>query len=1838
MKFHKILISLIFIMFLVGISCVSAENIDDVNELSTNDADDVISVDESLDDNIGVEESDVLADSNPTPVNNWNDLASAVGGSSGPDVVNIESNLTPGGQITINHDVTIVGSADTYIGGSSLSNAASYNDILFSSTGSGLHITLKNIKFQNCGGNTLMKFAGNGNYILDNCTFENITATSTKQVVVHLNYGYCEIINCSFEKCSTSYGTLSNYHETNVNNVHMVVRNSTFKNNYANVEPGVINNCGHLTVYDSTFEDNSAAWWAGAIHTHTNANTTVVRSVFKDNLAGWNGGALCTYSYLRVVNSTFVGNNATTNRGGGAIFGFYQGSAPYIIVENCDFINNTGISGNGGAIIVASGTLIVDDSRFENNKAIATNGGAISSGTSTTTINNCNFTNNYANGKGGAIFAGGAGHLNVYNCQFVNNTASEGNDIAYHYTGKKDNKAYLVYDYNEFWGSNNASGSIYTYNDYLNVDNGTHNQFHDISEYVVPCDENTTNDTNGSSGTIIVPDSFNGLQLWNYSLEGALGGTPLVVGDRIYVPNGQSIYCLNITNGNLLWNVSSSAGYFHELALHNGVLIAPCAWDKFYMFNPINGSEIQPDSNMYQASSYYAPAIDGNTIYVSSEYPYGASGNAWIAVVKLVDGVYTYTGSILDIAGVEYGSQALLSQPILNGGYLWVNTINGLMCVDLTTNASSIVLTDTVGKPVVGGNVIYVLTGDNHIVGVDASGSVVKNITVNESLGVGSTLAISNDNTTLYTVCADGSIYAAKTTDNSATFIKKINSVSSALTVGDDGLLYVGDDAGILWVLNIYKSFGSWGHDLVWAYNVSSPVFALPILNDNIVYIGTGNMFYALYYGSRYSIQLNDNKLGYTSELLGISDFNQILGKDIPSGDLKFGTFDTPNTIYYLDGIYNIVKFMNNMRLGLIVGADTNENPVNNIKIASRGKNRAIINITSTDATNSIINVYMGNNITFENITFTGTKQGDNYHNPLFLVTLSASEVTFKNCIFQDLISSTADQIISFSKNQNQPAPNNVNMENCQFINCSAKNILKISDVNSINITNCIFDNVVSTEGYPISFSSSNVNWKDNTLLNLNAKTIFQISGSNTKVFDDVSFNVLTKTLTANTNNDIVAELVDTNGNHIYASGLKFSINGQEVTPSFDKTTGLYTLSYLAPESGTVSIMGKCSNIKDFSDEERYLTVVASPELTINGTSSITYGDNVININATLKEDINGENVTFTILQGSNVINSTTAVVTNGFASATFNNKLNAGSYTLSVSYTGSESYGSASDSKSLTVGKATPDINVTIDSVIYVGSEIVVTVTVPEDVKGYFEICNLANKNSNHAATSKLNVNIDNTTVTLIFDDKLGVHEYWFWYIFRSSNGNYADKSISSIGNLDGAPTFRIIKYESIPQINVNDVCLGDNVSISISGLNESATGNITITIDDLEPVTIDVKETYNISTLGTGVHTVKVVYSGDDTFSANETSETFNVFTIALEKYDIDYNSDADVVAVLPAGAEGMLGIEIDGKDPISAPVVNGSATFKLSNLKPGNYTLHMVYQGTPVGLHADVNITVIPKITPVDDLNTVDNTISLDLPSDATGNLTITIDGNTTIVVPVENGTAKYSIENLTAGDHNITVAYEGNYPSYTSTQSVNVAKGIPESKVNPPESITAGSAISLPITLPGDANGILLVDVDGKKYYADVVNGTANVDIAGLTAGDKVLTYKYLGDDKYAPFTANTTLKVTEPAKTPANPAKVNPVASKITAKKATFKKAKKTKKYSITLKAGKKAISKVKVTIKVGKKTYTAKTNAKGKATFNLKKLTKKGKYTAVIKFKGNKNYKASSKKVKITVK
>ena len=115
-------------------------------------------------------------------------------------------------------------------------------------------------------------------------------------------------------------------------------------------------------------------------------------------------------------------------------------------------------------------------------------------------------------------------------------------------------------------------------------------------------------------------------------------------------------------------------------------------------------------------------------------------------------------------------------------------------------------------------------------------------------------------------------------------------------------------------------------------------------------------------------------------------------------------------------------------------------------------------------------------------------------------------------------------------------------------------------------------------------------------------------------------------------------------------------------------------------------------------------------------------------------------------------------------------------------------------------------------------------------------------------------------------------------------------------------------------------------------------------------------------------------------------------------------------------------------------------------------------------------------------------------------------------------------------------------------------------------------------------------------------------------------------KFAGDNNYVASSATATIKITKQA-------------SKVTAAKKTFKAATKTKKYTVTLKDSKgKVIKNAKLTIKVNGKIYKATTNSKGKATFKITKLTKRGTFSAKVKYVGNTSYKATSKTVKITVK
>ena len=141
---------------------------------------------------------------------------------------------------------------------------------------------------------------------------------------------------------------------------------------------------------------------------------------------------------------------------------------------------------------------------------------------------------------------------------------------------------------------------------------------------------------------------------------------------------------------------------------------------------------------------------------------------------------------------------------------------------------------------------------------------------------------------------------------------------------------------------------------------------------------------------------------------------------------------------------------------------------------------------------------------------------------------------------------------------------------------------------------------------------------------------------------------------------------------------------------------------------------------------------------------------------------------------------------------------------------------------------------------------------------------------------------------------------------------------------------------------------------------------------------------------------------------------------------------------------------------------------------------------------------------------------------------------------------------------------------------------------------------------------------------NKYWTDD-NGQVMIPTKSLTPNTYPVLIQFAGDSTYAGSSANAKIVV-------------NKLTPKIVAYKATFKRYK-TKLYSIVLKDNKGyAMKYVKLKIKVNGVKYSAKTSKKGIATFNLKKLTKKGVYKAYVIYGGNSIYNPLSVKVKIVIK
>ena len=402
-------------------------------------------------------------------------------------------------------------------------------------------------------------------------------------------------------------------------------------------------------------------------------------------------------------------------------------------------------------------------------------------------------------------------------------------------------------------------------------------------------------------------------------------------------------------------------------------------------------------------------------------------------------------------------------------------------------------------------------------------------------------------------------------------------------------------------------------------------------------------------------------------------------------------------------------------------------------------------------------------------------------------------------------------------------------------------------------------------------------------------------------------------------------------------------------------------------------------------------------------------------------------------------------------------------------------------------------------------------------------------------------------------------------------------------------------------------------NVKITSNGITSivatDSNGQASLSLN-LPVGTYDVVSTYDGAS-ATSKFTVKSTLTASDvsgTYMNSKVSATFlNVDGNALVSKQVTFKV-GDKVYTATTNSKGVATADVDlgvGTYTVTAinPVNNEQKQFKLVIDKASSAIALASSQNNGV-------TTLTATLTPVA----------------ATGNVIFKVNGEDKSAA-IKNGKATLTLSDLEPGDYAVTASYNGDKnlkASASNAVTFNVAEVYPILTADPITK-TYGTSTKLMVNLADSkgnaiANADVNVDINGQVTPITTdSNGQATMSINNAPG-------TYSATITYAD--AQTTAKITVKKATP-----------KLTAKAKSFKKSVKTKKYTITLKNNKnKAISKAKVTLKVNGKTYKATTNAKGQATFKITKLTKKGKFTAVVKYAGSKYYNAKTAKPKITVK
>ncbi len=150
-----------------------------------------------------------------------------------------------------------------------------------------------------------------------------------------------------------------------------------------------------------------------------------------------------------------------------------------------------------------------------------------------------------------------------------------------------------------------------------------------------------------------------------------------------------------------------------------------------------------------------------------------------------------------------------------------------------------------------------------------------------------------------------------------------------------------------------------------------------------------------------------------------------------------------------------------------------------------------------------------------------------------------------------------------------------------------------------------------------------------------------------------------------------------------------------------------------------------------------------------------------------------------------------------------------------------------------------------------------------------------------------------------------------------------------------------------------------------------------------------------------------------------------------------------------------------------------------------------------------------------------------ITMDLPEGFSGNVSVYVDGEKVSTTPVTGGKVTIPVTGLN-GTAQVRVEVEdASGTKYTASATVKVSK--PDASVDvatPTDSKTP----QFTVNLPKNATGSIIVNIGGKNYGADLINGSATIKPTDLADGTYNATIRYTGDDNYSPFTKTVSVNI------------------------------------------------------------------------------------------------------------